>query len=277
MATTAVIDRPSESLTQAARTEVWKQVWTHVPSDEKDDAALARELRSPRWKALVSYVNRHLGTLVGQTTIELGSGRGDLSVLLAKHGARVTLADYSEKALELARKRFHRLGLHAEFLHHDMLSGNDAVKHRFAISLSSGVIEHFQDTERAASVKAHHDVLRPGGLTMISVPHSHCFPYRLWKSYLELRGWWPYGVEIPYSKREMLSLATRAGFHDPTVTCTNFWQAVGDQWGRNILGAGPDWIEKPSRLDHRFGFNLLLFGQRNRDNNPSESCERIRQ
>ena len=52
------------------------------------------------------YLNNAFGRIKGLNTIELGSGRGDLSVLLAERGANVTLLDASDAALEQARERF---------------------------------------------------------------------------------------------------------------------------------------------------------------------------
>lgn len=246
----------------ATGTAVWERVWRHLPSDAKDDAALARERRSPRWRTIVARLKATFGAIDGLKTVELGSGRGDLSVLLAREGARVTLIDYSDVALELAGRRFKRLGLDARFARADMLGEMGAWRDAFDVSASYGVIEHFKGRDRTRVVRAHHDVIRPGGLAVISVPNAWCVPYRLWKAYLEFRGWWPYGMEIPYSRGELLDRARRAGFARSRLDCTGLWQSIGDQWGRSVLGRGPDWVDKPSRWDPVMGFNLVLFGWR---------------
>ncbi len=192
---------------------VWDRLWRQRPPDARDATLIARERRSPRWRTIVAKLEAWFGTLAGLRTIELGSGRGDLSALLGQRGARVTLLDTSDRALAQARHRFDRMRLKAEFVQADMLGALDRVREPFDVALSSGVIEHFTSQDRTRAVRAHYDVLRRGGATIISVPHAWCLPYRMWKSYLELRGWWPYGMELPYSTRELSRRAFGAGIN----------------------------------------------------------------
>jgi SAM-dependent methyltransferase len=243
---------------------LWDRLWRHSPPDAKDDALLAREERSPRWSAIVERLERTFGSVAGLKTVELGSGRGDLSALLARRGANVTLLDSSKTVLAQAARRFERLKLNARFKHADMFSSLSLDSGDFDVALSSGVIEHFKGVERARSVGAHFDVLRPGGMAIISVPNAWCAPYRLWKSYLELRGWWPYGVEFPYTHRELVRLAYNVGFSRVEAGSLGFWQSVGDHLGRGLLRRGADWVDRPSRLDGAMGMTLLAFAWRDK-------------
>ena len=238
---------------------VWEQLWRKQPSDAADDAQLARERRSPRWAALTTRLETTFGRIAGLRTIELGSGRGDLSALLAERGADVTLLDYSTAALDQARQRFERLGLGARYEQADLLGALDGLRGKFDVALSSGVIEHFKGYQRTHALRAHFAVLNPRGCCLVSVPHAWCLPYRLWKLYLEVRGWWPYGMEIPFGRGELTRRAHHAGFARTETQAVGFWQAFGDHWGRSILGRGPDWVGKPSRCDQALGLNLLLF------------------
>jgi SAM-dependent methyltransferase len=241
---------------------VWDRLWRHCPADAKDDALLAREERSPRWSAIVERLERTFGSVAGLKTVELGSGRGDLSALLARHGANVTLVDTSKKGLAQAARRFERLKLSASFKHADMLSALSSDSGGFDVALSSGVIEHFKGADRTRSVGAHFDILRPGGMALISVPNAWCPPYRLWKCYLELRGWWPYGVEIPYTPRELVRLAYNVGFSRVETCSFGFWQSIGDHLGRGLIGRRADWVDRPSRMDASMGMTLLAFAWR---------------
>jgi SAM-dependent methyltransferase len=240
----------------------WDRLWRHTPSDTKDDALLARERRSPRWASIVNKLEITLGSIKGLRTIELGSGRGDLSALLAESGAKVTLLDSSDKALSQARHRFDRLGLEANFQHGDMFRTPQSLCGRFDVALSSGVIEHFRSDDRTRAVQAHYEVLASKGVAIISVPNAWCIPYRVWKLYLELRGWWPYGLELPYSRRELMERARRVGFERIEGRCMGFWQSVGDQLGKNLLGWRPDWVDRRSFMDGAMGLVLLLFAWR---------------
>ncbi len=247
---------------KSADPPVWDRLWRHHPPAAKDNALLERERRSPRWATIIGHLQTTFGTVSGLRTIELGSGRGDLSALLARRGAHVTLLDASGKGLAQAEQRFVRLGLKARYEHADMLEALEPRQGGFDVALSSGVIEHFKGSDRTRAVEAHLNVLRPGGLAIISVPHALCAQYRLWKFYLELRGWWPYGMEIPYTRRELVRRARGIGFARVETHCTGFWQSVGDHWGRSLLGRGPDWVDKPSRLDNVMGMTLLMFAWR---------------
>lgn len=265
----------------------WERLWTHVPSDRRDDALIARERRSLRWKLVQQRLRAAFGSLAGLRTIELGSGRGDLSLLLAQAGAKVTLLDGSARALQQARHRFDRLNqscggiadartsltqdsgggrfarrVDASFVQGDLFECNPSWAGEYDVALSSGVIEHFAGETRTAAVAAHRTALRKGGLAIISVPNAWCLPYRLWKSYLEIRGWWPYGFERPYSARELADRARRVGLDNVFATSIGFLQSVGDHLGRGVFGRGADFADRASCLDPLMGMSVVLFGQR---------------
>ncbi|MHC5108679.1 MAG: class I SAM-dependent methyltransferase [Planctomycetota bacterium] len=243
----------------AVGSDVWDRVWRHEPSAAKDDRLLDRERLGPRWRMIVDRLTRRFGSLEGVRAIELGSGRGDLSALLASRGARVTLLDASDMALEQARRRFDRLGLSATMVRGDFFALGELAG-RFDVSLSSGVIEHFRGGERTRSIGAHHDALDDGGMTVISVPHAWCPTYRIWKAYLELRGWWPYGMEIPYSAREIRKRTLAAGFSTCETAGMGFWPSVADHGVKTLVGRRPNWDLHTSVWDNPFGGTLVAFG-----------------
>jgi len=247
----------------------WERLWQHRPTPDGDDANLDRERRGPRWASIVEHLTTTFGRLRGLRAIELGSGRGDLAALLAEQGADVTLLDLSPTVLEQARERFARLQLPANFVVGNLFTPPGELRSGFDVALSSGVIEHFRGADRTRALAAHHDVLRLGGLAIVSVPHAWCIPYRAWKLYLELRGWWPYGVEIPYSRGELQRRARRAGFARSRTQCVGFWQACGDQWCRGILKQRVDWSARKSRLDPLMGLSAVLFAWRAADGDAS--------
>lgn len=253
----------------ASNVAVWNRLWDYHPTDAKDDALLAREQRSRRWAMIVHRLQATFGSLKGLRTVELGSGRGDLSAILAQHGALVTLLDASDKALEQARARFDRLGLSADYVNGDMLGPLTDMRDRFDVSLSSGVIEHFEKDDRTRVVRAHYDVIRSGGVAVISVPNAWCIPYRVRKKYQELRGWWPYGLELPYTRRELMRRAQNAGFARVEASYIRFDRTLSDA---SDDGAGfrpkRDATPKASStrrgkmVDTLMGLVLLMFGWR---------------
>lgn len=242
---------------------VWDNLWERQLSTEKEDAVLLRERRSPRWAYVVQAVEEAFGSLAGLRTIELGCGRGDFSALMAERGATVTLLDYSDAALDRARRRFQRLGLQARYLRADFLNDVNDLAGQFDVSMSLGVIEHFRGAVRTRSIRAHRHFLRDGGMVVIGAPHAACPPYRLWKMLLEIPQWWPYGLEIPYSRPELARRARAAGLVSIAIRCTGLWQAIGDYWLKGIVGRGPDWVARRSFLDRFIGTNLLLMARTN--------------
>lgn len=237
----------------------WNRLWAHQPSLERDDELLLREKASKRWRMIRDRLRRTFGRIKGLRTIEMGCGRGDLSALLAQEGACVTLLDTSQRALDQARMRFSRLGLEARFEIGDLFAINSALD-RYDVSLSSGVIEHFQSDQRTLAIQRHGHAIHDHGMAIISVPNARCVPYRIWKSWLELRDCWPYGYECPFSRRELRRRARQAGFDRIEIRGFGFGQSLTDQLmplfrRRPVRKAAPD-----SMLDESMGLALILFG-----------------
>jgi SAM-dependent methyltransferase len=220
-------------------------------------------------------LNRHIGTMHGLSCVELGSGRGDLSALLAEQGAAVTLLDASLGALQQAAERFERLGLPASLVMGDLFTPPPTMHNHFDVVLSSGVIEHFNDARRTQSILAHWQLTRPGGVVIISVPAATCPTYRIWKCYWELRGWWPYGFEKPYSRRELLRRSAAAGLVHCSVSSFGTWQSLGDHLLKNVLRLPvPDWSTRSSWLDEYIGSTHLLIAYRPSLPSPDSSTAR---
>lgn len=253
--------------------QTWDKIWSREVSPQKDEAQLDRERRSPRWRMVVERIERHFGRLDGLRSIELGSGRGDLSVLLAQRGVNATLFDNNQKALDSASARFARHRLSATFQQGDLLAFPDSCQGAHDIALSVGVIEHFKGETRTETLRAHWNALRPGGLAIVTVPNAHCPPYRLWKWYLEARGVWPYGMEIPYTREELLTRGREAGFVDIEVRAVGLWQSVGDHLWPMFLGRRRDWVDRPSRFDGRFGSVLIFVGRKPKSESGNTPCE----
>lgn len=254
---------------------VWDRLWRHEPSDARDDALLARERRSARFAAIRQRVIQQFGSVRDLRTIELGCGRGDVSVLFAQEGADVTLLDASDRALLAAERRFHRLGLKAICRQADMLALPSTMHGAFDLAVSLGVAEHFRGDDRTKAIAAHDYVVREGGLVVISVPNARCVPYRLWKAYLELRGWWPYGMEIPYTARELRRRSIAVGLRDVDLRAFEFWRSVSEHWIKRVFGRGPDWSDVPSGLDHRFGEALVFMATRQCGNELTMTRRRL--
>jgi S-adenosylmethionine-dependent methyltransferase len=106
----------------------------------------------------------------GQRILDVGGGDGTEAVRLAAQGHRVTVVDYSERMLELARQTAQDAGvagnLETVFGEIDDL---DLGTSSFDVALCHFVVQYV--AEPAAAVRAVVDCTRPGGLISIIAPN----------------------------------------------------------------------------------------------------------
>ncbi len=241
----------------------WQKIWaTQNINLDEDKKRLEREKNTLRWRQIESTIKRELGDISKLKNVEVGAGLGDFSIIFNNLGASTTLADYSEEAISKARARFHAHGLDADYVLANMLIPNPELAGKFDISFSLGLAEHFSGEERLKIIAAHADVLRKGGLTFISIPYKYSFLYQFWMRMLIMRGNWQYGLEIPFSKKEIRDLAEKSGFETLGFIQSSF---LGD-WDRfypkhRIAKLFKKHIEKPSVLNN-YGYALVYVGKK---------------
>ena len=237
----------------------WRRQWEREPLDL---VAPDAERRTPRWRAQERLVRERFGGFAGLQVVELGAGRGVNGLLYAARGARVTLVDNVELALEQARALFAAHGVEAEYALADVFDLPPSLRGAFDVATSFGLCEHFLGDRRLAVVRAHLDALRPGGLALVGVPNRHAPVYRLWKGLLTRRGTWPLGTEAPFSARELAALAVRAGGTPLAPRYGSFAASVVDHGVNQLLyklgrrGLPPPQVEIPG-LD-RMAYELML-------------------
>lgn len=193
--------------------QLWDEVWKET-SPEEDILTLAKEESGIRWQRIQRIVLSKFGSFEDVQVIEIGAGTGTNACLMAKRGAKVTILDYSRKAIQRARIFFERNDLKAEFLLEDALSLPKVLMAKYDISMSFGLTEHFKGDDRIKINKAHFDLLRKGGITFISVPNRLNLPYRLYKFVAEHTGKWKVGEEYPYSRKELRNLCQELGIKE---------------------------------------------------------------
>lgn len=247
-----------------ANSQTWGHVWSHVDFDlTKDRVRVAAEEKSKRWAFMTRELRERFPKLAGLRSIEIGSGIGDYSLILAKLGTQVTLLDYSDEALRQAKLRFEAHGVRAEYVQADLLGQlPKSLVGKFDISMSFGLVEHFEGRDRLKVVTAHRDLLKPGGVTFISVPNKLSLPYRYWMARRKKAGEWEYGLEIPFSRSEIVELAKFAGLKDIKVMSTPVLADLDNFIFSGRLRRLVRNTQVSSPIDNILGYALVLAGKR---------------
>ena len=205
--------------------ELWDRVWDKPSTVEKDLYTVAKEERLIRWQRMEAMVRERFHRFEGLSVIEIGAGRGTNAALMAQRGAQVTVLDYSDSALERAKRLFDALALDVELVNDDALDLPDSLRDRFDVSMSFGLAEHFLDERRSGILKAHFDVLNEHGLTFISVPNSRNPPYRLYKWITERTGAWGVGEEYPFTREELENYCAELGVKEFGFFGDSLWRS----------------------------------------------------
>lgn len=201
---------------------IWDKVWIRTKDDTEFWWWVQRETNGIRASKIISYLEKYLGRINGLKIIEVGCGAGVHSFIFAKHGAIMTIMDYSHEALLLARKHFDSSGLSASFLYADALNLESNLREKFDVAMSFGTVEHYCYPERFLITKAHVDLVRPGGVVIISMPNRWFFPHEILKFYLQRRGKWLKGYEGAFNRRELLKLANKLGLENTKIYGSGF-------------------------------------------------------
>lgn len=252
--------------------QLWDELWKDNSSNEQYCLTLEREERSIRWQRIEKTVLREFGSFKDLRVIEIGAGIGNNSALMAKRGALVSVLDYSVNALKRAKTFFKNQNITAEFKRHDALRLPSGLRDRYDISMSFGLAEHFRGLDRFNIMKAHFEVLRKGGITLISVPNKYNLPYRIFKFRAEHTGKWSYGEEYPFSREELKNICYRIGiqkyeiFGDSLVGSLNFifpFSIFEKKFRlRNNIEIFRKRKEKGTFLDQYLSYALVLCGKK---------------
>lgn len=135
----------------------------------RDPAAYAVTECPLKSLALHSEIMQILEPLEGRRVLEIGCGRGTLSVSLAKQGAVVTGMDIGPNLVEAARLVAEANKVDATFVEASAteLPVEDAT---FDVVVGIAILHHLSRTDLAAAVREAHRVLKPGGSAVFVEP-----------------------------------------------------------------------------------------------------------
>lgn len=189
--------------------ELWDNLWKDIPI-ERDRYNFIKEEKGIRWQRIERKVLENFGSFKDLEVIEIGAGVGINAALMAKCGAKITVLDYSVGALKRARTFFKRNGLTAKYINQDALKLRKSLFSKYDISMSFGLAEHFKDEKRRNIIKSHFDLLKPSGVTFISVPNKYNIPYEAIKYAAQKSGKW--GIEeYPFTRKEFKNICKELG------------------------------------------------------------------
>ena len=244
---------------------VWRDHWrSEKLAGESVRKMVNRESRTRRWKATVAALEAKFGRIKGLRTIELGAGKGDVSLLLALAGADVTLLDCEQGALERAKEQFGYYDLAPKTIAGDLFSLDDDLLNQFDVAISWGVVEHFQRPAAFKACLSHREAVHDRGMVIISVPNAWSLPYRLNKWYRQKRKTWKWGLELPFSVPELRAVGQRVGLKNIRVHGSPVIRDLDQFLFHPIMGRMEKYLglrtEIGSPLDRFLGHALTMFG-----------------
>ncbi|MBV6627764.1 MAG: class I SAM-dependent methyltransferase [Rivularia sp. (in: Bacteria)] len=263
---------------QTSNPDLWNQVWNQSSQETSEYWEwVERESNGVRGTKIQDYIRTHLGDISQLKTIEVGSGLGIYSFILASLGAEVTLLDYSEQALSLAEECFQKHGLKAKFILQDALAIENDLHGKYDIAMSFGTVEHFRYPQRLQMIETHLNCVRNGGAIVISAPNKAFLPHEILKAYLQRKNKWELGYEGAFSRKEFSKLTRQLQLSNSKVIgsaflsdfhryiqiyrSTNIFQKIFGSNGSN--SANSQIKDKSSWLDDYFGADLVLLGIKN--------------
>ncbi len=143
---------------------IWDNAWSSLPPDQ----VMLFTRSTPR--NLPQFVNRcyaeDLWPLIERSAgagryVEMGSGRGTTSMYLADRGCGVTLIDYSQTVLQVARANFARAGLPPPWALVADVRQTGLPADDYDCVYSMGLLEHFDNPRPVLEEMLR--VLKPGG------------------------------------------------------------------------------------------------------------------
>ena len=204
---------------------------------------------------IIPLLKLEFGSLVGLKSIEIGSGMGTDSLILAMHEADVTLLDYSDAALAKAESLFNLYGFEAKVIQSDVFSVDGMLKGQFDVAMSFGLAEHFDGDERREIFQSHLDLVRSGGVIIVSVPNRLCPPYLVAKF---AKRW----DEIPYTKGELRNICEGLGVEIISLFGTGFSAFHAEIVNTVLKKDCITFPDAPRFIDDLMGYALVLVGRK---------------
>ncbi len=182
----------------------WDTYYTHVP-------ATAKLTRRYTTSALINAIETYGSPGSGErlSIIELGGANSCFLDAIVKRVAPASydVVDTNEYGLNLLAKRPPNKA--AVRLHRESVLGLK-LEELADVAFSAGLIEHFDPEGTRRAIFAHFDVVRPGGIAIITFPTPTVL-YQAARSALEFAGLWKFPDERPLRREEVVATVEQRG------------------------------------------------------------------
>jgi ubiquinone/menaquinone biosynthesis C-methylase UbiE len=201
---------------------------------------------------LVEILKSQLANINGSRILEVGCGKGNELLQLAKDDASCFGLDFSEAALSLVRSRLEKEAARLVLVCGDARD-LPCKSNSFDMIFSQGVLEHF--TEPEILLLEQHRAVRSGGIVVVEVPNKWTL-YTIYKHVLMRLHRWPPGWETQYSPSELKTLMNNCGFE--IVDCVG-WDSIPFKVYRKLK----KFFGMPEKPEHRILRSIRHAIQRN--------------
>ena len=167
--------------------------WAEVLLNETTPEKVAHNLQSGVWLPWTTTLLERSDD--SKTVLDLGSGRGENSAVLALNGRTPTLLEWSEANLAFSERLFDTMGLDGRFCQADMTRPLPFRDESFDMVFSCGVFEYFDSATIDAILKEAFRIARKR--VIIMVPNAASIAYRIGMWHMKLTGKWQWGGEVP--------------------------------------------------------------------------------
>jgi len=199
-----------------------------------------------------------------RTILDLGSGRGQHSAMLALAGRQTTLMDWSAENVEFSKKLFEELRMPGAFRQGDMLKPLAFEDNAFDTVFSCGVFEYFSNDEIRQVLKEAFRVAKKR--VIIMVPNASSLAYRIGKFYMEKTGAWEWGGERPHSTLKphfrAIGCSRIHEFSVATKTSLTFLTMRGSGLVKKILIRGLKLTDHAEPSAFKQGYLLITIGEK---------------